>query len=345
MASLESVFDRDLLLSYMSADPIRQTPFWQSGAFASDNRIPKLLAAGSQDFTVPYIMDIDGNLESNYSNTILTDIAMPRGIEAGKMKGMVNYLNEGYVEANLTRALTGVEPLREIAKQIDGVWAQQAEIRAVATVNGVLNFDQANGKALSLDISKATADATSKFTVDAFIDAEALMQEKYQGNGAIIVHPKVAAAMRKQNLIEKLNFSSDLPPVEVYNGRAVVQSTRGTIIESDKGTVIGTGANAKYVSMLANANSFAAESVANSRDLILSATEQTGNGGGHVTLWTRRDMLVHPMGFSFNTDAVLTGGTKNEALSASWSDLTNAANWSMTMDAEKVPFRFLITNI
>lgn len=337
MASLESVFDRDLLLSYMSADPIRQTPFWQSGAFASDNRIPKLLAAGSQDFTVPYIMDIDGNLESNYSNTILTDIAMPRGIEAGKMKGMVNYLNDGYVEANLTRALTGVEPLREIAKQIDGVWAQQAEIRAVATVNGVLNFDQANGKALSLDISKTTADATSKFTVDAFIDAEALMQEKYQGNGAIIVHPKVAAAMRKQNLIEKLNFSSDLPPVEVYNGRAVVQSTRGTII--------GTGANAKYVSVLVNQNAFAAESVANSRDLILSATEQTGNGGGHVTLWTRRDMLIHPMGFSFNTDAVLTGGTKNEALSASWSDLTNAANWSMTMAAEKIPFRFLITNI
>lgn len=337
MASLESVFDHDLLMSYLSADPIRQTPFWQSGAFASDMRIPKLLAAGSQDFTVPYIMDIDGNLESNYSNTILTDIAMPRGIEAGKMKGMVNYLNEGYVEANLTRALTGVEPLREIAKQIDGVWAQQAEIRAVATVNGVLNYDQANGKALSTDISKTTADASSKFTVDAFIDAEATMPLKYQGRGAIIVHPKVAAAMRKQNLIEKLNYSSDLPPVEVYNGRAVVIS--------DRGTVIGAGANAKYISVLVNQNAFAAESVANARDLILSATEQTGNGGGHVTLWTRRDMLIHPMGFSFDTDAVLTGGTKNEALSASWSDLTNHENWEMTMSAEKVPFRFLITNL
>ena len=337
MASLESVFDHDLLLSYMSADPIRQTPFWQSGAFASDNRIPKLLAAGSQDFTVPYIMDIDGNLESNYSNTILTDIAQPRGIEAGKMKGMVNYLNEGFVEANLTRALTGVEPLREIAKQIEGLWAQQAEIRAVATVEGVLNFDQANGKKLSLDISKATADATSKFTVDAFIDSESTMARKYQGTGAIVVHPKIAAAMRKQNLIEKVTTSADLPPVEVYNGRVVVIS--------DKGTVIGTGANAKYVSVLVNQNAFAAESVPNARDLILSATEQTGNGGGHVTLWTRRDMLIHPMGFSFNTSAVLTGGTVNEALSASWSDLTTAANWTMTMDAEKIPFRFLITNI
>ena len=337
MASLESVFDRDLLLSYMSADPIRQTPFWQSGAFASDNRIPKLLAAGSQDFTVPYIMDIDGNLESNYSNTILTDIAMPRSIEAGKMKGMVNYLNEGFVEANLTRALTGVEPLREIAKQIEGLWAQQAEIRAVATVEGVLNFDQANGKKLSLDISKSTADATSKFTVDAFIDSESTMARKYQGAGAIVVHPKIAAAMRKQNLIEKVTTSADLPPVEVYNGRVVVIS--------DKGTVIGAGANAKYVSVLVNQNAFAAESVPNARDLILSATEQTGNGGGHVTLWTRRDMLIHPMGFSFNTSAVLTGGTKNEALSASWSDLTTAANWTITMDAEKIPFRFLITNI
>ena len=337
MASLESVFDRDLLLSYMSADPIRHTPFWQSGAFASDNRIPKLLAAGSQDFTVPYIMDIDGNLESNYSNTILTDIAMPRSIEAGKMKGMVNYLNEGFVEANLTRALTGVEPLREIAKQIEGLWAQQAEIRAVATVEGVLNFDQANGKKLSLDISKSTADATSKFTVDAFIDSESTMARKYQGTGAIVVHPKIAAAMRKQNLIEKVTTSADLPPVEVYNGRVVVIS--------DKGTVIGTGANAKYVSVLVNQNAFAAESVPNARDLILSATEQTGNGGGHVTLWTRRDMLIHPMGFSFNTSAVLTGGTKNEALSASWSDLTTAANWTMTMDAEKIPFRFLITNV
>ena len=149
------------------------------------------------------------------------------------MKGMVNYLNEGFVEANLTRALTGVEPLREIAKQIEGLWAQQAEIRAVATVEGVLNFDQANGKKLSLDISKSTADATSKFTVDAFIDSESTMARKYQGAGAIVVHPKIAAAMRKQNLIEKVTTSADLPPVEVYNGRVVVISDKGTAFGTD----------------------------------------------------------------------------------------------------------------
>lgn len=337
MASLESVFDRDLLLSYMPADPTRLTPFWTSGAFTSDNRIPRLIASGSQDFTVPYIMDIDGNLESNYSNTILTDIAMPRNIEAGKMSGMMAYLNEGFVEANLTRALTGVEPLRLIAQQITGLWAEQAENRAIATILGVRNHDQANGKLLTVDISKTTADATSKFTADAFIDVESTMARRYRGTGVFIVHPKVWALIQKQDAAAIAQAPSELGNVTTYRGRAV--------IESDKGTVIGTGANAKYVSMLANANSFAAESVPNARDLILSTTEQTGNGGGHVTLWTRRDMLIHPMGFSFNTAAVLTGGTKNEALSASWSDLTDAANWDMVMDAQKVPFRFLVTNI
>ena len=64
----------------------------------------------------------------------------------------------------------------------------------------------------------------------------------------------------------------------------------------------------------------------------LERTAATGNGGGHTALWTRRNMLIHPTGFSFNTDAVLTGGTKNEAISASWSDLTTAANWSLSLD-------------
>ena len=337
MATLESVFDRDLLLPYLAADPIRETPFWTSGAFASDGRISKLIAAGSQEFTVPYIMDIDGNLESNYSNTILTDIAMPRTIEAGKMQGMMAYLNDSFVEAQLTRALTGVSPMQEIAKQIDGLWAQQAEQRAVATILGVLNSDQAGDKALSTDISKSTADASSKFSIDAFIDVEATMERKYRGTGAIVVHPKVKAAMRKAQLLVPFTDQANLLEVDTYNGRVVV--------ESDRGTVIGTGANAKYVSFFLNTNSFAAESVPNARDLKLAETEATGNGGGHTILHTRRDMLIHPMGFSFDTSATLTGGTKNEALSASWSDLTTAANWTRVMTAEKVPFRFLISNL
>ena len=59
-------------------------------------------------------------------------------------------------------------------------------------------------------------------------------------------------------------------------------------------------------------------------------------------------MLIHPTGFSFvAAAATLTGGTKNEAISASWSDLTTAANWQLEVDdrlADKLPFRILVNN-
>lgn len=338
MATLEQVFNRDLILPYLAADPIRNTALWASGAFASDNRISRLIASGSQTFTVPYIMDIDGNLEANYSNTILTDIAMPRGIEAGSMSGKMAYLNESFIEAQLTKALSSVSPMQEIAKQIDGLWGQQAENRAVATIMGMLNSDQATAdKPLTYDISKATADATSKFTVDAFIDVEATMPRKYRGVGALVVHPKVLALMEKQS-----ELATDVDPA---TGLTLTRYRGRVIVETDQGTVIGTGANAKYVLGFLGTSSFAAESVANSRDMKLAETEATGNGGGHSILHTRRDMLIQPMGFSFDVNATLTGGTKNEALSASWSDLTKAENWEMVLTAEKVPFRFLICNI
>ena len=86
--------------------------------------------------------------------------------------------------------------------------------------------------------------------------------------------------------------------------------------------------------------------VAGQDDLELERTANTGNGAGHTTLWTRRNVLIHPQGFSFIAeDNALTGGTKNEALSASWTDLTKAANWRKDADDAATPIRFLITNL
>ena len=338
MAKLREIFNKNVVLSYQVKDNLQRSKFWQSGAFVSDARLRPLLTSGSRTFEVPYINPIDGNLEANYGNTILTDIAMPRTIEGSKSKGRLAFLNEGFVESRLESYLMGQSPLQHVAQMIDNFWLTQAENRAVATVIGLLNYDQANGKTLTTDISKATADDASGFNVDAFIDAEGTLDEAHQGLGILIVHPLIATKMRKQKLVEKVTTSDNLAPVEVYNGRTVVTST--------KGTVIGTGKNAKYVSFLLGRGAFAADMVAGQDDLELERTENTGNGAGHTTLWTRRNVLIHPQGFSFVAeDSALTGGTKNEALSASWTDLTKAANWRKDADDAATPIRFLITNL
>lgn len=330
-APLRDVFNKALVLSYLPADPVRETPFWTSGAFNRDNRISQLIAAGSSTFDVPYINDLDAKLEPNYSNTIYTDIAVPRGIDAGSMTGRMAYLNEGFLESRLDKYLqNGVSALPLIAQQINGFWQQEAEQRAVASLVGIRNFDQANGKQITIE--SATA-----FDASLFLDAEAGMARKYRGAGAIVVHPVVALALRKAQLLIPFTDPANLKVVDTFNGR--------TVIESLDGTKLGTTpANTQYVSYMLNTNAFAAESVAGHDDLEIERSASRANGGGVTTLWTRRNMLIHPMGFSFIADkSTLTGGTTTESVSASWGDLQKAANWKLETKAEKVPFRIIIS--
>ena len=338
MAELRSIFNRDVTLSYRMAQPERATPFWTSGAFTSDSRIRSLLATGLREFTVPTVGGIDTKLEPNYSNTLYTDIAKARGITGGKSKGRAAYVNEGFLESSLETYLMGQSPLQMIAGMIDNYWIAQAENRAIATVAGLYNYAKKNkANDFILDISKATADATSAYSIDAFIDAEAMLPKAYRGRGVMIVHPKKAAEMRKQQLLEKVAPSNNLPVIETYNGRAVIETTDLTSI--------GTGANAKYITYLLGQGAFIADSVAGNDDMEIERTAATGNGSGHSTLWTRRNLIIHPQNFDFiATDAQLTGGTANEALSASWTDLQNADYWNLAGNASETAIRFLVTN-
>ena len=338
MADLRQVFNKDVTLSYRVAQPERKTAFWTSGAFVSDSRIRALLQTGLREFAVPTIGNIDTKAEPKYGNTILTDVAMPRQIGGSKSRGRAAYLNDAFVESDLERYLTGQSPLQMVAGMIDNYWIAQAENRAIATVAGLYNYAKKNkANDFILDISKATADATSAYSIDAFIDAEAMLPKAYRGQGVMIVHPKKAADMRKQQLLEKIAPSNDLPVIETYNGRAVIETTDLTSI--------GTGANAKYITYLLGQGAFVADSVAGNDDMELERTASTGNGQGHTILHTRRTMLIHPQNFSFiATDAQLTGGTRNEALSASWTDLQNADYWELAGTANDAPVRFLITN-
>lgn len=344
MATLREVFNRDVMLSYAINQPLTKTPMQQTGAFTTDASISNLLRAGVKEFSVPFINGIDTNLESNYGNTVYTDIAQPRQITGGSTKGRMAYLNDAFLESKLERFLLGESPLAMMQGMIDNYWAQQAEHRAVATMFGIRNFVMNSAAGIKdqfvVNNSKTTgADAASGFSVDQFIDVEATLETQYRGAGALVVHPKIAAKMRKQALVEQVTTSDNLPPITVYNGRAVIE------VNSPM-TVIGTGTNAQYVSYLVGAGAFVADSVQGVDDLVVDRTEGTGNGAGHTALWTRRNMIIHPQGFNFiATDEQLTGGTKNEALSASWTDLQNKDYWTLGTDAARTSIRFLITNL
>ena len=94
--------------------------------------------------------------------------AVPNVINAGKMQGLMAYLNNSWLESSLETYLIGFEPLRQIAGQITGYWLEQTEERLVATLVGLRNYDQANGK-------KFTTEKSAVFSVQDFVAVEGTM--------------------------------------------------------------------------------------------------------------------------------------------------------------------------
>lgn len=345
MAALEQILIPEVMLGYAVEQPLTEGLMWQTGAFVSDDRIGALLRAGSRRFEVPAIQQLEADIEANYSNTVYTDIAMPEQITATVSQGMMAQMNNGYVESKLATFLTKSKlpnANQLVQGMLDRYWLKQAENRAIATVYGLYNHLTGLGNAgdYITDASLDASTADSVFDVDAFIDAEATLDESLRGRGIMVVHSKVRAKMRKQNLIEQVSISSNLPPVNVYNGRVIVENDNITKITAD-------GVDDRYITYLIGNGAFVADSAPADVPLEIVNTAATGNGAGHRVLWTRRNVLVHPQGFNFTaTDAQLNGGTENEAIFASWEDLQNGALWSVAAtNARQTSIRFLITNL
>ena len=347
MATLREVMggvNRQVMRDMGVQQPLDNSPLLATGAIVRpDAQTSAQLRAGIRVIQAGYVNHIDTNLESNYGNTVYTDIAQPRGIDGGATSARISFQNEAFLESSLEAMLIGQSPLTLMKSMIDRYWTKQFEHRAVATMYGIRNLvmNDADLKAdFVLDASKTSAVGDeNRFSVDQFIDVEATLDPSLRGAGAMIVHPKVAAKMRKQAVLERVGSSDNLPAMETYNGRVLIE------VNSPM-TVIGTGVNAQYVSYLMGAGAFVGDSVVGNDDLEVSRTADTGNGAGHTALWTRRNLLVHPQGFNFTaTDAQLTGGTKNEALSASWTDLQNKDYWELGTDAKRTSIRFLVTNL
>lgn len=299
-------FNRDLAVTFRDKEVTQNTIFQDGGVFVTTDEIAAALNLNQAKITVPHMLEPDYNLEANYSNDIFNDIAEPRVAEFTAVEARVAYLNEGWTASKLAQLLTKVNPNELIAKRANVYWAKQVEMRVIASAMGLFNANVAN------------ADIVNKSAV-AF-DAAGFIATREQGLSASGVMVTSSANKSKMTL-SQLNIiganPNDIKTVEVFNGYIVVANDRYTKLK-----------DGSTITYLFGQGAFVAASKPNVRDLRVETSEARGNGGGFDTLWTRRDVLVHPQGYSF-TSAKITGGTKNQALSASLTDLTDATNWAL----------------
>ncbi|WP_312526720.1 major capsid protein [Paracoccus sp. (in: a-proteobacteria)] len=314
----------EVVQSYMDTDPVTKTPFFESGLIVSNPIIAELAQSGTGIVDLPFWLPIDATIEPNYSNDQYQDIAVPRAIGTGSMKARNCHLNEGFGSMDMVTELTGKDPLSRVASRLDTYWRQEAELRIVATLRGLLNDAVAESNGMVHQAANATG-----ITFEGLIDAQMTMGDAFGGIGGYVMNSAAFGIFLKEKLAQA-NFDAERSLMtRTLNGMPViVNDTAMTLNSQPVVALIGQGA-------------FAYGMADPKVPLEYEREPSRGNGGGAETLWTRRNMIVHPLGYSFTSTSITGNGTETVARGAGWTDLANATNWERVASRKQVPIAFL----
>lgn len=332
-----------VVTSFMDRDPVTRTPFHESGLLVSNPLIEMAAASNTTIVELPYWGDLDASVEPNYSNDVYQDIAIPQKIGTGSLRARNAHLNEGWGVMSLAQALASDDPFARIADRLDLYWRQEAELRVVATLKGLLADNiAANGGDMVADIAAAAIDA------DGIIDAIATMGDAFGDLTGAVMHSKLYFAAKRAGLTTETDDEIagqrirtrrvlDLPVV--INDRAMTATVGG--VAKNAAVFMGPGA---FAYGMTPAGGVVARGFETSYALEYEREAARGNGGGADTLWSRRNMIVHPLGYDFTSASITGNGTETVARGAGWTDLANAANWVRKASRKQVPISFLLAN-
>ncbi|MDU4288336.1 hypothetical protein [Mixta calida] len=343
---LSDVVFRDELRDYMRVNTAERTAFFESGILTNNNDMSTLLASPSNTFTIPWWVDLDASIEPNYSNDVYTDIAVPLSVHTASMQARAAYLNEGWNAMNLVKNITNQDPLEYVASRLTSYWQRQAQRRAIATTIGIYNDNVAgNG-------GDMVVDAGGTISAAAIIRAKATMGDytgQLGGLSVIAMHSAVHTELQILNLIDYTPLADQIPEFGRFQGmRVVVDDSMPVLpaVEADPdATPPVAAAPARYLSVIFGPGALGYAEEQDENDMAYEREEARGNGGGSETLWTRRNFVIHPLGYSFLSTTITGTPSTTRPISANWADLALATNWERKFDRKQVPLAFVTSTV
>lgn len=325
-------FDPDVYLSYVAEMRPDKNAYIASGV-ATTNAQLAVRAQGESDITsIPYWKYLDAS-DENISSDDPSETATPDKITTGRMVARRVHLNNAWQTANLVAAVSGQDPMRQIASMTNDYWTQRFAARIQAITLGLYRANAAGNGDMLFDVSTQdgnNATAANKWSFEGFVDARATMGESTDALALLAVHPKTLVQMVKQNQIEFIQDSVTGVRIPTYNGMRVVEDKKLPVIA-------GTTSGFRYVSVLYKAGAIGYGEAQAQRPVAVEYDELAANGAGIETLVERKQWLIHPEGFKWLETSV-AGDSPTVA------ECALAANWERQYERENVGMAFFIHN-
>jgi len=323
---IENVIVPQEFSAYVAEHSLVSTALYQSGVAVRNPLIDKFLAAGANDFTIPFWLDL-GETDPNISSDDPTELSTPLKISAKSQIVRKSYLNQAWSEMNLASELAGSNALSQIQSRVSSYWDRVQERRLFASLLGVMysNVAQNNGDMVN-DISQSTTN--SAFNGLSFIDTALTIGDRVSDLKMCAMHSKIFGEALRNNEVQFFKPSENSIEIPTYKGLG--------IILDDNLTIAGS---AEYVTILfgPGAIGFGTSTPNTGYGTEVWRSPNAGMGGGLTELHSRVNSSLHPFGMSFTSNSV--AGESPTSV-----ELALAANWTRAVTQRKsIPLAFMVS--
>ncbi len=340
VTSLSDIIVPTFYDAYNGIDSMTSTALFQSGVLTENPILTARLSEGGNIVNFPAWLDLaaandTGGTEPNLGNDSSTSLAVPKKITAVNQLARFSYLNDSWSSADFAIELAGSDPQARVAQRLNAYWQRQYEYRLTKALNGILLANVANNSSdMVTDISAATASApvvingesytSPNISRDAVIDAVTTIGDRLADFAAIAIHSSVYRDLAKADAITFIRTSDQGYDMPTVFGLACIV---------DDNLALGSGT---YMNVIFGRQSVAFAEGPGRMPFEIFRWPAQGNGAGVEELWSRRNSVIQPYGFSF-TSASVAGESPSGA------ELATASNWTRIVPRKNAKMAFLIT--
>lgn len=335
-------FDEEIfLMNWRAAQDPTRTAMIDSGAVQRNAEITRMIANGSNLYTIPFY-NVLGGTDDNYDGTTDMTVTDPTG---SSQTGVVYGRMHAWRDKDFIRDFnSGANPMQQISSQVARYWNKKRQNRLIGIMNGI--FGISGNDAWSLHTTNIAFAAASGTAGEANMVGEASAAEAVQkavGDnagifGMAIMHSKVALNLAKQNLLQFRRYT-DAAGIERtiniadWNGYTVIVDDGVPAVTNEKDT-----AAKDYTTYLfgTGAIQFAEAPV----DTPVETDRTVLTAGGYNILATRLRETLHPNGFSYT----LPTASGTIVSSPTDTQLAATAQWSCVVDPKLIPIARIISN-
>src|SRR5262245_25800844 len=290
---------------YVTERSTQLSALWESGIVQTVAELNVFGMKGGTTLAMPYWKDLTGSEE------ILSDV-VPLGVDkitAAQDIAVLHARGKAWGVNDLAEALSGDDPMAEIATLVGGFWARRMQAQLLAILDGVFKAASMSGNIS--DIS-ALAGAAAVISGDTVVDAIYKLGDAADQLTAFAMHSAVTAVLVKQGLIDFKEDRDGNPTLPFYMGkRVIVDDTMPVTTGVYTSYLFGTGA-------FGYADGGAPTPTETDRDSL----------AGEDILINRRHYVLHPRGVAWVGTATGVAPTNTE--------LGVGTNWNRRYDNKNI---------